>query len=990
MSGFSPGSLISQSYIAQYTGDNGLISNAITSVVQAKTGFIWITSYNGIMRFDGQKVDVFDRTKIPFLTTDAFYKAYLSPDSSLWFASQGSGIVVYKNSTFKSLDSTSQTLPRSVRCLLMEPDGGVWAGANNAGLFFIKKEKISRIDYSELNTAGILDLAKDKNGVLWIATDGEGLYSFDGKALRHVDGLLSETVNTLMVSHDNTLVIGTTNGLNLLKGQKLTQYDALKNYQINALTSDGQSRIWVGTELGLARISLVDDKFEFLSESEGYPLGRITGMYADSENSLWVSTGRNGLIQIRESSIINFTTKNGLSNNKINVILEGPERKFYIGSDAGAIDVYQNGEVKSFPVKLMFKDAGVRDLLIDKTGTMWIASYKGLLQIEHGREKLFTEKDGLPAVDLRRIIEDHEGNIWVASRSAGIAVFRKGKINKVFNKTNGLKSNYVLALEENQKGEILAGTHSGGLSIINKKGEVTTYHIGRDDSGILIFNIHTDESGKVWIVSNIGLLHFDGQKFIPISLLKISQGETFFDWLEDKSGNVWVTSNIGLFRMSKQEILDFIAKKRSVINVKLFDNQDGMKTKECTGATHSIVSSTGKIWVPTIGGVSVFFPEKIRPNLTAPPVYITSVLADNTEYLSSAKSTTIDPGKLRYSFSFTALSFVSPTKIRFRYRLEGVDKDWIDADKNRQADYTNIRPGTYQFRVVACNSDGVWNTNGAAITVTVLPFYYQTYWFYAIVLILILGLLYLIYNWRIRVVERRNAELQKVNSELDRFVYSASHDLRAPLASILGLVNVARLDKPEMVEDYLQKIEISVQKLDGFIRDIIDFSRNARVEMEVVPIDFNKVIHEVIDNLMYLDEKNQIKRIVNVTGTDVFFTDKKRLTIILNNLISNSIKYFNPHAHGPFIEVNVSYTNQQAVVTVRDNGIGIAAEHVDNIFKMFYRGDEKSRGSGLGLYIVKETVDKIKGKISVKSRYGEGSIFTVTLPSLPPSKKIAR
>jgi signal transduction histidine kinase len=194
------------------------------------------------------------------------------------------------------------------------------------------------------------------------------------------------------------------------------------------------------------------------------------------------------------------------------------------------------------------------------------------------------------------------------------------------------------------------------------------------------------------------------------------------------------------------------------------------------------------------------------------------------------------------------------------------------------------------------------------------------------------------------------------------------------------------LDNRDKVEEYLQKIEVSVHKLDGFIQDIIDFSRNARVEIEVVPIDFEKLIHEVIDNLMYLDEKNAIKRIVHVIGKDVFYTDKKRLTIILNNLISNSIKYFNSNAKEPFIEVSVTYTNREATVTVHDNGIGIAPEHVNNIFKMFYRGDEKSRGSGLGLYIVKETVDKIKGTISVKSEYGSGSTFTLIIPALSTRK----
>ena len=983
--GFSPNTLISRSSITQYTGDYGLISNNINSAIQARSGFIWITTYNGIMRFDGRRVDVFDRANIPFLATDAFYKVYEDFEGTLWFASQGSGIIAYKNNKFTKVDSTDQVLPKSVRCLLLEKDGSAWAGTNNNGLYFLKDNKPAHIDFKELNQVGILDLIKDSNGVLWIATDGQGLYGFDGKELHAVDGLLSKTVNALQVTKDNTLVIATTGGLNLLRNGKLAKYDSLKNYQTNCLAIDRFNRIWVGAELGLARIGLDDASFEFITEKEGYPLARINTLAFDRENSLWISTGRNGLVQMRESSVVNFTTSDGLSNNKVNVILEGPDQKFYIGSDAGAVDVYSRGSVKSFPIKMISPDAGIRDILIDRNGSFWIASYKGLLKVDHGHERLFTEKDGLPAIDLRRVIQDKQGNIWVASRSFGIARINADAVTRLYNKTNGLNSNYILALEEDENGNIYVGTHSGGLSIINSKGELKNFNIAKDDAGILIFNIHIDEQGKIWVVSNIGLMYFDGAKFIPLNIQRIIKGETYFDWVEDTMGNVWITTNIGVFRMKKSEVLDAVAGKIKIIATKLFDNLDGMRAKECTGATHSILSSTGKIWIPTIGGVSVFYPDKIKINPTPPPVYVTSLMADNKEELGSSEIE-IAPGKLRYIFHYTALSFISPAKNHFRYKLEGVDDDWIDAGVDRQAEYTNLRPGSYTFTVHASNSDGVWNEQGASVRFSVRPFFYQTIWFYLIGALSLALLLYLIYKWRIMVIERSNAELRKLNNELDRFVYSASHDLRAPLASILGLINVARLDDSSRVDDYLKKIEISVNKLDGFIRDIIDFSRNARTEIEVEPIEFEKLIHEIIDNLMYLDEKNQIKRIVNVNATGSFYTDRKRLTIVLNNLISNAVKYFNPHSQNPFIEVDVEMNDRAAKIIVKDNGIGIAAVHLDNIFKMFYRGDEKSRGSGLGLYIVKETVDKIGGTISVNSKYGEGSSFTVTLPSLPDAK----
>jgi signal transduction histidine kinase len=286
---------------------------------------------------------------------------------------------------------------------------------------------------------------------------------------------------------------------------------------------------------------------------------------------------------------------------------------------------------------------------------------------------------------------------------------------------------------------------------------------------------------------------------------------------------------------------------------------------------------------------------------------------------------------------------------------------------------------------MASNNDDKWNTTGDSKVLIVKPFFYQTVWFYIICFLAVLILLYTIYQWRIYVVEKRNRELRKLNSELDRFVYSASHDLRAPLASILGLIAVARLDKSNNVEEYLNLIEKSIHKLDGFIRDIIDFSRNSRLELHTEPIKFESMIHEIIDELKYMDERGLIRKIVEVNGSGDFCTDRKRLAIILRNLISNAYKYHNPYTEDNFVHVTVKYSAQEATITVADSGIGISEEHLSNIFKMFYRANENNNGSGLGLYIVKETVEKLKGSITVRSEPNQGSAFELKLVSIKPA-----
>jgi len=220
-------------------------------------------------------------------------------------------------------------------------------------------------------------------------------------------------------------------------------------------------------------------------------------------------------------------------------------------------------------------------------------------------------------------------------------------------------------------------------------------------------------------------------------------------------------------------------------------------------------------------------------------------------------------------------------------------------------------------------------------------------------------------------------------------VYSASHDLRAPLTSILGLVSVFKMDDdPNNKEVYLEKIEQSVRKLDSFIHDIIDFSRNARLEVTPTQIDLEKFINECIDDLMYLDRDNKIERRVKVEGKTIpFYSDQKRIRVILSNLISNAVRYHNLNQPNPFLSVEAIITEKEAVVHVQDNGRGISDQHINNIFKMFYRADEESKGSGLGLYIVKEALDKLKGSIEVQSKVNQGTTFTIRIPSVPPADK---
>ena len=232
-------------------------------------------------------------------------------------------------------------------------------------------------------------------------------------------------------------------------------------------------------------------------------------------------------------------------------------------------------------------------------------------------------------------------------------------------------------------------------------------------------------------------------------------------------------------------------------------------------------------------------------------------------------------------------------------------------------------------------------------------------------------------------LHEKNDELKKINAELDRFVYSASHDLRAPLTSLLGLVNVAMLENVNpKLNNYLELMKGSVHKLDDLISDIIHFSRNARLDINPEPVHFENLAQETFDHLKYLPSAGSISTKISIEPYKTFYSDPKRLRILFNNLVSNAFRYHDLSKETPYIKIQVSFDHENAIVTVSDNGKGIHPDHVDSIFEMFFRATEDSQGSGLGLYIVKETIDKLQGSIDVHSVVREGTTFTLKIPNL--------
>lgn len=984
-----PNTPIKSLVFKQWTAEDGLISNNLTSVNVDRQGFLWLTFFNGAIKFDGNSMDLYDSENLPFLASNAFIDAFFKKDGTGWFSTQASGIVTYDRSFFSMPEFVNaRRLPQYIRKVHVDDQDVIWAGSNALGLYKIVNNEVIQESFQDLRNVSIYDIAGDDDGPLYFATYGNGLV-IQEKGVYSVrteeDGLLSNYVTAIYISKNKNIYIGTSRGLNVIIDGQIQESTWFNGYEVNDIIEDGFGSIWVATEMGLGRFNNLFNVYEFYDTDDGLPSRQVSGLTFDLEGNLWVAMKKSGLIRLKSGSFRTYTQKDGLALDLVNIIVEADPDTYYVGSDVGGVNIIEHGIVKPFEMETDMEGNGIRDICF-VNDEIWIASYNGIIVKNGSNEQIISTENGLPANDVRRIMKDSRGYIWVGSRSGGLVQLKDRKIENIYNKENGIKSNYILSLKEDDHGTIWVGTNGGGLSAIDINGHVTNYNLGGDISGILVFNIIIDET-FTWLATNVGVFIFNGRDCTKVMLKSNFQNATFFDVLVDDGDAVWMTSNIGLYRVEKYDIDRFITGDLEMVPTRVFDHNDGLINKECTGATRALKASDGNLWIPTLGGVAIVNPSRINKNKYIPPVYITDFLTDRSgtfvsERLKDGKLN-LDAGNLRYRIKFTALSYQSPEKVNFKYKLSGIDDDWVETVNEREVQYTNLPPGKYDFQVIASNNDLEWNNEGASFSFRIKPFLYQRLELYVGMFALVVVLAWLGYKRRVRVIERRNTELKRVNEELDKFVYSASHDLKAPLNSVLGLINIAKKDGPtgNMVL-YLKLIEESILKLEQFITDIIDYSRNSSAAVNKTEIDFNKLVKGIFADLKYLDEENKIKEVVDIKGEGKFTTDMVRLSVVLNNLISNAFKYHDYKKENPFIKVTVKYTDTEANIVIQDNGPGIHPQHQKKIFTMFYRASEDKRGSGLGLYIVKETLEKIKGSIHLTSVPREGSTFTLTLSAL--------
>ena len=1019
---------LSKLLIQHWGIDDGLPIETLIDVHRSRDGFLWISSFNGLFRFDGSNFEVFDKSTHPELVTSAFSRFFEDADGTLWLGTQGSGIWQIRNGRLQPFDQArlgviSLSLDRS-------EEHGFWIGMDT-GLYRHEGNRFVQLILDDFGETRARDTLFDQEGNLWVASESHGVARIrDGKVRwwTEQDGLSARA--SVCLWHDGRrLWVGGIGGLSVIENDVARPVAGFEGASLLKLVPDSFGMIWIPASSGLIRLDPTTEIAEVVQEIDGHSLRNVSDVALDDEGNVWVTSSVSGLFQLRTRRFETYGQDDGLSTARVNYASEIEPMVYWLGMDDGKtqrLDLSRPEGPKLTDVvfDVALPEVRIRHFLEDSKGRTWVSSYAGLLRRDASGDLLLGTQDGLPSLQVRLTYEDSRGLLWVATRNGGLAVERNGTFES-FGPQEGLPSGLVLSVDEDSAGRLLVGMR-GSFAVLSVqetpwKLQVDKVYTHEDGlPGAVVFNTHVDGEW-IFLATDGGLAALKDGRLEKLDLSDGLTTDTVFDIKTDKTGRAWLSSLAGVMTLDGTSLRERLEAKLAgrldlpSLELDTFDHADGLSARQCTAATSFTIGHDGRILFPTLEGLSIIDPRNLSVNPVPPPIHIYRADVDQSSFtfgVGSEPSLLVPPGHRRVAFSFAGLSLQQPKKNRLWYRLEGFDRHWTEAHETRVA-YTNLPHGTYQFRVVGTNNDRVPNPIGDTLTVKVKPQLYQTPFFFFAMLALGLGLVRAFVNWRIQFVHRRNRELQDIvdvqrrtaqenrrliieletknaeiearREELERFTYTVSHDLKSPLVTIRGFAGALRQDiengDHELVEQDLGLILSASKRMERLLAELLELSQVGHVQNPPEQVDLSEIVADAVA-LTAGRARAQRGEILVQADMPVLWVDRSRITEVFQNLLENALKFV-PGDRSPRIHVGCDSLDGEHVFFVQDNGIGIPADLQGSIFGLFKRLNPTTEGSGVGLAVVKRTVENHGGRIWVESLGDQlGTTFRFTLRDL--------
>ena len=971
-------SVAAQYRFDSWTADNGLPQNSVYSIVQTPDGYLWMATLDGLVRFDGVKFTVFNKSNSKNLTTNRFINLFAEADGTLWLGAEESGLVRFKDGQFQIFTIADGLPSNQVQQVQKDLDGSLLIFTSKGlarwrdGRFSVERQGDFR-DYKIYVAPSGIRWEMDKDGLRSVAKDGsEARYDVPFAAS---DISSDRTFNyfyfvPMLEDAEGALWFAAAGALFKLKNGATGVFNANNGMPaslVRSLVQDRAGAIWLGTEKdGVCRFG-EGNRAACFGTGKGLYSDNVRSLLVDREGTLWAGTNERGINRISPRVVESVSTAEGLAGKNVYPILEDDAGGVWIGSFTG-LAYYKNGKITNYARRDGLLYEVVQSLFLDRDGRLWIGSVGGIEVMENGKFTDYTEKLGLSVgeVEFWDIHQDRAGVMWLATKK-GLIKYTDGAA-EILTTADGLPTDDVRIIHEARDGSLWIGCF-GGLAHL-KDGKITHLTQTEGLAGNHVRAIYEDAENALWIGTyDDGLLRLKDGKLTNYTVKDGLYSNGVFQILPDERGNFWMSGNQGIYRVSRRELNDFADGKLARITSAGIGKSDGMLNTECNGGRQpaGIKTRDGKFWFPTQDGAAIIDPEKIGFNPLPPPVVIESAMLDNAPP-STVNSLTIQPDQGNLEIHYTGLSFIKPEQMRFRYRLEGLDENWTDAGARREARYPYLPPGNYTFRVIAANSDNVWNETGAAIRIEVLPPYYRQSWFVVLSLLFAVGIVFVLYKRRIWQLERERAAEQAFSRQLISSQEQERKRIAAELHDSLGqrlvviknlavmFLNAKNGDKAEF-----QQVEAISAEASEAIGEVKEISYNLR-PYQLDRIGLTKAIEAIIRSAR---AASAIEFSTKIDNIDDYFPRDSEINFyrIVQECVNNAVKH--SAAKNAFVKIGRSET--WIDFEISDDGCGFAAFQTE------------SKAGGFGLLGITERAALFGGKVEIKSAPNQGTIVRMRL-----------
>lgn len=1013
-----------------YSINQGTYEINITSIIQDKTGFLWFGTWSGIEKYDGYN------------------------------------FITYVNNP----DDTNSIDNAFVNTLYEDKEGNIWIGTWHGLEFFDKVSGIFKHfkphpsnEETKLNN-NIHAICEDENDILWIGTQ-DGLNKFDKRSgkftvllheTNNPESISSNIINAIHKDHEGSLWFGTGNGLDKLdqkSGKFIHYWNNSKNkiessdYFINTIFEDKSGILWLGTLNGLIKFDPSKNSFSRYIKGNG---NSISSICEDDYGTLWIGTLESGLFAIDKSTmnISHFIhdpeESSSISSNEIMSVYKEHSGTIWITTLGGGIN--KINRVKQPFKKYSFE--GVTKIVKGINDKIWIGTIKGWYIFYPNEERLFPYSFGSDYL----VKEDQSGELWIGKASGGL--YKKdesGKITNFYTSPGQEITKRISCFYRETNGNIWIGTGGGGVYKIEPDNNRMNKILQTNGT---IKNFYLDDFGIMWIASfEGGLVCYDPikkiivKKYFPDSHNPNSiKSYTFLEILPDKYGTLWFATNKGLCKYDKlNDSFIYYDKKDGLPHEVIFsilkDDKDNiwlstwkgiskfnMKTnqvqsfdasyglpEEGLANIYGCKTENGEMYFGYPSGIIRFHPDSIKVNSYIPPILITAIRKSD-ELINTQNDIKLSYNDNFLSFEFVALSYISPERNEYAYKMEGIDTGWVYSGSRRFASYPNLKPGKYIFKVKGSNNDGVWNEVGTSVTIIILPPWWKTWWAYLFYGCCFIFVLYAIRRYELNRISYKNQvmvdkailhEKEETEKLKSRFFANISHEFRTPLTLILGPAEKINSNSSKDIVKDAGTIKRNAQRLLQLVNQLLDLSRLEAGALKLEASEGNIVsfVKGITLSFESLFESKDITLKLQAERDHIeLYFDRDKMIKILTNILSNAFK-FTPEDGKITISIkeyhpeldSVSFFNKKipgqarndntrgfVEIKIRDNGIGIPQEDIPKLFDRFYQVDssltKEYEGTGIGLALTKELVELHHGNISVDSKIGEWTEFTLKFP----------